>query len=99
MAKTGSRAGSRAEFRQRVGARIRARRVELGSSQGGLARKLPGGVAEGSQISRWERGDSFPSYASVLALARALGVSEELLLCGCTRDDHAEKRRADGRVA
>jgi transcriptional regulator with XRE-family HTH domain len=93
MQKPASRA-SKTEFRQRVGARIRARRVELGLSQAGLARKLPGGVVEGSQISRWERGDSFPSYSSMLALARALGVTEELLLCGCSDADHGKKRYA-----
>lgn len=78
-------ARQRQEFRKRVGGRIRDRRVALGMSQGQLARKLPGTV-EGSQVSRWERGESFPTYANVIALARALGVSEEVLLCGCEFD-------------
>jgi transcriptional regulator with XRE-family HTH domain len=79
-------ARERQEFRKRVGERIRDRRVALEMSQGRLARKLPGTV-EGSQISRWERGESFPNYANVTALAQALEVSEELLLCGCEPDE------------
>ncbi len=75
-------AGRKREFRNRVGQRLRKRRIDAGLSQGELARKLPGKL-EGGQISRWERGESFPTYANVLALARALGVSEEKLLCGC----------------
>lgn len=62
-------------------------------SQGQLARKLPG-VVEGSQISRWERGESFPTYANVIVLARALDVSEELLLCGCEPDEAHQPRRS-----
>jgi transcriptional regulator with XRE-family HTH domain len=79
-------ARQRREFRHRVGERVRARRLAATLSQGQLARKLPGTV-EGSQVSRWERGESFPSYANLLALARAFGVSEELLLCGCASED------------
>ena len=70
------------EFRQRVGARIRERREALGLSQGALARRLPG-VVEGSQVSRWERGENFPTYRNLVALAAALKVSEETLVCGC----------------
>ena len=88
-------ARQRQEFRQRVGGRIRDRRLERGLSQGQLARKLPGRV-ESSQISRWERAESFPTYANVLALARALRVSEELLLCGCESEEaHRPSRRKD----
>ena len=86
----------RREFRERVGVRIRARRTEAGLSQSQLARKLPGHV-EGSQISRWERGETFPTYANVLALARALGISEELLIAGVEPTDDlatARGRRA-----
>jgi len=80
------------EFRERVGARIRARRRELGLSQGAVARRLEGTV-EGSQISRWERGESFPTYANIVQLARALEVSEEQLMCGC---EPAPARRRSG---
>jgi transcriptional regulator with XRE-family HTH domain len=80
------------EFRYRVGARIRARRVAAGLAQSELARLLPGRV-EGGQVSRWERGESFPTYANVLALARALGVSEEALLCGAGEEDRPRRRR------
>lgn len=86
-------ARQRQEFRKRVGGRIRDRRAALEMSQGQLARKLPGTV-EGSQISRWERGESFPTYANVLALARAFNVSEELLLCGCEPNETHRPRRS-----
>ena len=42
---------------------------------------LPGSV-EGTAISRWERGVYFPAYESLVALAEALGVSEEELYGG-----------------
>jgi transcriptional regulator with XRE-family HTH domain len=64
-------------------------------SQGQLARKLPGNV-EGSQVSRWERAESFPTYANVIALARALGVSEEVLLCGCSEGAQRRRKTAIG---
>ena len=85
----------RKEFRERVGGRIRERRAIAGLSQGQLARRLPGTV-EGGQISRWERGESFPTYANLLALARALRVSEELLLCGCHNEREEPHVRAAG---
>ena len=87
-------AGRKREFRARVGRRIRARRLAAGLSQSELARKLPGAKLEGGQISRWERGESFPTYANVLALARALGVSEERLLCGCGEEHELQNRVA-----
>lgn len=86
-------ANRKREFRERVGHRIKARRVAAGLSQGELARKLPGKL-EGGQISRWERGESFPTYANLLALARALGVSEERLLCGCGEEHELQHRVA-----
>jgi transcriptional regulator with XRE-family HTH domain len=91
-------ARQRQEFRNRVGGRIRDRRTALGLSQGQLARKLPGTV-EGSQISRWERGESFPTYANVIALARAMDVSEELLLCGCESDEAHRPQQSRAAVA
>jgi transcriptional regulator with XRE-family HTH domain len=71
----------RRQFRERFGDRLRDRREVAGLTQTQLARKLPGTV-EGGQVSRWERGESFPTYANLVALARALECSEESLLCG-----------------
>lgn len=70
----------RRAFRYRVGERIAARRRAAGLSQAQLGRRLPGTV-EGSQISRWETGTSFPTYKNIVVLARALKCSEEDLLC------------------
>jgi transcriptional regulator with XRE-family HTH domain len=67
------------EFRERVGARIRAQRKELGLSQSGLARRLPGAV-ETVTVGRWERGESFPNYDNLSALAKVFGLTEEQLL-------------------
>lgn len=78
------------EFRRRVGARIAARRQEAGLTQGQLGRQLPGEPGEG-QVSRWERGESFPSYRYLTALARVFGISEEALLC---EPDVKPRRRA-----
>ena len=72
--------------------------MAAGLSQGQLARKLPGDM-EGGQVSRWERGESFPTYANVLALARALEVSEEALLCGCDDPRHAARNSRPARPA
>lgn len=69
------------ELRDRVGGRLRRRREAAGLTQAQLARRLPGTI-EGSQVSRWERGASWPAYASIVALARAFGVTEEALLRG-----------------
>jgi transcriptional regulator with XRE-family HTH domain len=69
------------DFRHRVGARIAARRQEAGLTQTQLARRIDPGM-DGGQVSRWETGASFPTYENIRALARALGVSEEALLCG-----------------
>lgn len=68
-------------FRTRVGERIRRERQAAALSQEALADLLPGTVG-GSQVSRWERGEHFPAYDSIVALARALEVTEERLLCG-----------------
>ena len=64
----------------RVGQRIRDRRLAAGWSQGQLARKLPGHV-EGTTVSRWELGKSWPSYPNVMALAKVFDITEEELLC------------------
>ena len=70
---------SKREYRHRFGERLRRRREAAQLTQAQLARKMPGRV-EGGQVSRWERGESFPTYANFVALARALGISEEVLL-------------------
>lgn len=46
-------------------------------SQSNLARRMGGDVYT---ISRWERGQTFPTYRHVCELAAALGVTEEQLL-------------------
>jgi transcriptional regulator with XRE-family HTH domain len=69
------------EFRVRVGARIRQRRQAAGLSQNGLARKLPGNI-DGSTVSRWELGKSWPTYPNLRALAKVFGISEEELIAG-----------------
>jgi transcriptional regulator with XRE-family HTH domain len=70
-----------------VGVRIRELRRAAGLTQAQLARQLPG-LLEANQISRWERGRMYPSWANVEALAVVLGVTEEDLLCGgCGRPD------------
>ena len=63
----------------RVGARISRRRKAAGLSQVGLARKLPGEI-DGSTVSRWELGKSWPKYENLCALAKVLGISEEELM-------------------
>lgn len=73
------------EFRHRVGARIRERRVDAGLSQRELAQRVARGMESG-QVSRWERGESFPSYDHLRGLARALRCSEEALLSGLQRN-------------
>jgi transcriptional regulator with XRE-family HTH domain len=79
------------DFRHRVGARIAARRQEAGLTQTQLGRRLPGEPGEG-QISRWERGESFPSYRYLTALARVFGISEEALLLGPEEERPARRR-------
>lgn len=87
---TTTRRRQRKEFRVRLGERLRRRREIAQLTQSQLARKLPGQM-DGGQISRWERGESFPTYANLLALARALGITEEELLA---EDVPVPQRRA-----
>jgi transcriptional regulator with XRE-family HTH domain len=81
---------ARREFRHRVGTRIRNRRIDAGLTQWQLGLKCRDAV-EGGQVGRWERGASFPNYDHVVALARALKVTEEELLAS---DDQAMRRAA-----
>lgn len=69
------------DFRARVGARIRQRRLEAGLSQPQLARQLPG-IVESGTVSRWERGRQHLSIRNVVALADIFDVAEEEILCG-----------------
>lgn len=68
-----------AEYIARIGERIRARREELGLSQGDLARELPG-KSDGNQVSRWERGEHKPHSDTLEAIARVLRVDMGYLL-------------------
>jgi transcriptional regulator with XRE-family HTH domain len=60
-------------FRAAVGERIRRERKRQGLSQSALAHRMPEHVSS-SQISRWERGWSFPELRSLAELAVALDV-------------------------
>jgi transcriptional regulator with XRE-family HTH domain len=60
-----------AEYVQRMGQRLKARRLELGLSQGQVARRLPGTV-DANQVSRWERGIHRPEDETLDQLAAIL---------------------------
>ena len=66
------------DFLREFGARLARLRQARGLSQNDLARMLPGGP-DSSQVSRWERGRTFPSHRNRRALAKALGVPEQRL--------------------
>jgi transcriptional regulator with XRE-family HTH domain len=59
------------EHVQRIGARIRRRREELGLSQAAVAEEMPSPI-DGNYISRWERGQHKPSDESLDRLAEIL---------------------------
>ena len=60
----------------KVGNRIRERRLELGLSQEKLAKKMGTGQSE---ISHWESGHSEPKVFTALCLAKALETTVEEL--------------------
>ena len=62
-----------------VGARIAARRREMGLSQCGLARRMCVSPQAGS---KWERGLSLPDIVFIDELALALGITIDELLTG-----------------
>jgi transcriptional regulator with XRE-family HTH domain len=62
---------------ERIGPRIRARRLELGMSMRELARRL--GVSP-SFVSRLENGRCPPSVSTLCALTSVLGISASQLL-------------------
>jgi ribosome-binding protein aMBF1 (putative translation factor) len=67
--------------KRQFGERLRAAREKRGWSQMALARLLPRGT-DVSQVSRWERGVTFPSFESLLQLARVLNVTPQWLEWG-----------------
>ena len=60
----------------KVGNRIRERRLELGLSQGKLARAIG---TDQSKVSHWEAGHCEPKVFNALLLAKALGTTVEYL--------------------
>ena len=68
------------DYRHRVGARIRAARLEAGLTQWDVAVLLE---VQPVQISRWENGRNMPSPRYLEALGEKLGVPAESFL----RDD------------
>ena len=60
-----------AEFLERMGAQIRARREELQLSRADVAREMPGKVNE-NQVYRWEKGRHQPNPDTLEALAKVL---------------------------
>lgn len=63
-----------AEMAERIGARVRARREELGLTQAEVARRMPG-TTTSDQLSRWERGKHQPQNLDSLAEALEVDVS------------------------
>lgn len=68
-----------AEYKARVGARIRKAREARDWTQTQLARELPGTV-DGASVSRWETGKVMPQPDTLDALATALGVDVSYFL-------------------
>lgn len=66
------------ELAEQIGARIRARREELGLNQRELAEKLPAAVSN-QHVSNWERGVYRPSDKNLPLIAEALDVSVDYL--------------------
>lgn len=64
---------------ERIGPRIRARRVDLGMSQRELGRQI--GVSA-SFVSSVERGHCSPSVSTLREMTSALGISADELLAG-----------------
>lgn len=62
-----------------VDLRIATKRNEAGISQNELARRIG---CDPSQISRFERGETFPSVGTLLQLAKGLGTTTDYLLTG-----------------
>lgn len=56
------------EMAEQIGARMKARREELGLTQAEVALRIPG-KAGGDQVSRWERGEHQPRNLEPIAIA------------------------------
>jgi transcriptional regulator with XRE-family HTH domain len=65
-------------YKTEFGLRLAALRQAKGLSQRELALRLPGST-DGPQVSRWERGESLPVYATRLVIADVLGVTLQYL--------------------
>jgi transcriptional regulator with XRE-family HTH domain len=63
-----------AEHVERIGARIRQRREELGLSRDAVARQMSG-TTNGNAVYRWEKGKHEPRPEALEDLARVLDVS------------------------
>jgi transcriptional regulator with XRE-family HTH domain len=70
-------AGRRSHAARVVGRRLEQARVEAGLTRPELARRTR---AHSLDVARFERGDSAPPVAHILAVAGALGVSADFLL-------------------
>jgi transcriptional regulator with XRE-family HTH domain len=66
---------------ERIGARMRERRLELGLKQREVADRIPGST-EGKDVSRWENGKHRPQGDTLEALAQALETDVEDLYAG-----------------
>lgn len=65
-----------------MGARIRARRKELGMSQTALGEQV---VAIQHNVSAWENGKRWPTTEHLIRLSRELGLSLDFLVFGKRR--------------
>lgn len=61
-----------AEHAERIGARIKAAREDLGLTQNELADRMAG-KSDGTQVSKWERGANRPTDTNLEQIAKALG--------------------------
>jgi transcriptional regulator with XRE-family HTH domain len=80
--------------KQRFGKRLRSLRIDAGMSQVQLARALP--KPDGSQVSRWERGETMPEYDSLIALASLFGVWPGWLEWGDETEKPSDPEGSDG---
>lgn len=73
-----------AEWVQLMGARMRARRKELGLKQREVAARLPGDV-DAQQVSKWERGVHKPNDATLEHIAAILETTVPALMSDAPR--------------
>lgn len=82
-----------AEHVERIGARIRQRREELGLSRGEVARQMPGKTNENA-IYRWEKGLHQANPDALEALAGVLDVNTSYFYVDAPERDEALDRSA-----